>query len=91
MLINDTKTEMHVASAGSPVVCFIDVSSKLIRDKINEKITMCCMILCIVCTADRPDELPVPFHGQGQYSHQVGMTLTPGVTPINSGLTCSYI
>ncbi|XP_062583448.1 protein transport protein Sec24A-like isoform X2 [Saccostrea cucullata] len=28
--------------------------------------------------------LPVPFHGQGQYSHQVGMSLTPGLTPNNS-------
>ncbi|WAQ97426.1 SC24B-like protein [Mya arenaria] len=32
----------------------------------------------------RPNELPVPFHGQGQYSHQIGMTLTPGITPANS-------
>ncbi|XP_033742326.1 protein transport protein Sec24A-like isoform X2 [Pecten maximus] len=29
--------------------------------------------------AERSVGLPVPFHGQGQYSHQVGMTLTPGV------------
>ncbi|XP_060604694.1 protein transport protein Sec24A-like isoform X3 [Ruditapes philippinarum] len=35
--------------------------------------------------ADRPNELPVPFHGHGQYSHQVGMALTPGITPSNSG------
>ncbi|XP_045213802.2 protein transport protein Sec24A-like isoform X2 [Mercenaria mercenaria] len=34
---------------------------------------------------DRPNELPVPFHGHGQYSHQVGMALTPGITPANSG------
>lgn len=32
--------------------------------------------------------LPVPFHGQGQYSHQVGMSLTPGLTPNNSGISC---
>lgn len=32
--------------------------------------------------------LPVPFHGQGQYSHQVGMSLTPGLTPNNSGIPC---
>lgn len=32
--------------------------------------------------------LPVPFHGQGQYSHQVGMSLTPGLTPNNSGIFC---
>ncbi|KAL5018605.1 hypothetical protein ScPMuIL_004327 [Solemya velum] len=30
----------------------------------------------------RPVELPAPFHGYGQYSHQIGMQLTPG-----SGLT----
>lgn len=30
------------------------------------------------------DGLPVPYHGQGQYSHQVGMQLTPGLTPNNS-------
>ena len=47
-----------------------------------------CMILCIVHAADRPNELPVPFHGQGQYSKQVGMALTPGVTPQHSGLSC---
>ncbi|XP_046551666.1 protein transport protein Sec24A-like isoform X3 [Haliotis rubra] len=31
----------------------------------------------------RPNELPVPYHGHGQYSHQVGttMNLTPGLTP----------
>ena len=29
--------------------------------------------------------LPAPFHGQGQYSHQIGMSLTPGITPNNSG------
>ncbi|KAK3091418.1 hypothetical protein FSP39_019750 [Pinctada imbricata] len=28
--------------------------------------------------------LPAPFHGQGQYSHQIGMALTPGITPNNS-------
>lgn len=32
------------------------------------------------------DGLPAPFHGQGQYSHQVGMQLTPGLTPNNSGI-----
>ena len=41
--------------------------------------------------ADSPNELPVPFHGQGQYSHQVGMALTPGITPSNSGLIGIYI
>ncbi|KAK3591332.1 hypothetical protein CHS0354_028438 [Potamilus streckersoni] len=35
---------------------------------------------------DHPKELPVPFHGHAQYSHQVGMALTPsGLTPSNSG------
>ncbi|OWF43608.1 protein transport protein Sec24A-like isoform X2 [Mizuhopecten yessoensis] len=33
--------------------------------------------------AERPGGLPVPFHGQGQYSHQVGMTLTPGTQNIS--------
>ncbi|KAJ8318325.1 hypothetical protein KUTeg_003416 [Tegillarca granosa] len=28
--------------------------------------------------------LPVPFHGHGQYSHQVDNKLTPGLTPNNS-------
>ncbi|CAL1535614.1 unnamed protein product [Lymnaea stagnalis] len=34
----------------------------------------------------RPNELPVPFHGQGQYSHQVNphMQKTPTPTPSNS-------
>ncbi|XP_012934788.1 protein transport protein Sec24A [Aplysia californica] len=34
----------------------------------------------------RPNELPVPFHGQGQYSHQVNpfMQKTPTQTPGNS-------
>lgn len=33
---------------------------------------------------EQSDELPVPFHGHGQYSHQVGMQLTSGLTPNNS-------
>ncbi|XP_050390937.1 protein transport protein Sec24A isoform X2 [Patella vulgata] len=34
-------------------------------------------------SSDRPNELPVPYHGQAQYSHQIGssMHLSPGVTP----------
>ncbi|KAL8573166.1 hypothetical protein ACOMHN_036151 [Nucella lapillus] len=33
-----------------------------------------------------PTELPIPFHGQAQYSHQVGATMkiTPNPTPNNS-------
>ncbi|BFZ17692.1 hypothetical protein BsWGS_20731 [Bradybaena similaris] len=36
---------------------------------------------------NRPNELPVPFHGQGQYSHQVNPFLqkSPADTPTNSG------
>ena len=49
------------------------------------------MMLCVVHAAERPNELPVPFCGQGQYSHQVGMTLTPGVTPQHSGLSYNVV
>ncbi|XP_041363025.1 protein transport protein Sec24A-like isoform X2 [Gigantopelta aegis] len=37
-------------------------------------------------TTGRPNELPVPYHGHGQYSHQVGasLKLTPGFTPNSS-------
>lgn len=37
------------------------------------------------------DVLPAPYHGQGQYSHQVGMQLTPGLTPNNSGIFLTKI
>lgn len=47
-------------------------------------ICMACFFYCVyICVVDG---LPVPYHGQGQYSHQVGMQLTPGLTPNNSGI-----
>lgn len=66
-------------------------------------ITMLCVIdhPCVTCPLPNvnavlpglPNELPVPFHGQAQYSHQIGATmkLTPVPTPSNSGTFSSFI
>ena len=41
------------------------------------------------CTAGRPAELPVPYHGSAQYSHQLheNTATPPGLTPTASGRT----
>jgi len=56
---------------------------------------MLLVCLLVILTAARPDELPAPFDGQRQYSHQVqtaltttdgsGRVLTPG-SGENAGL-----